>query len=295
MKPSALYRAELWRAGLLAARWLPARSADSLAGAAAGLYRRCNRTRRETVKKNLLPIFQFDEVLAEEHTRALFRNFGFKLADLWRYEAGGKIQMASPEASDWERLEAARARGRGLLLLTVHIGNWEFGAPFLRERGVELQVITQAEPDDSFTEMRKAARARWGIETFVIGNSPFAFVDLIRRLESGAAVALLMDRPAPQTAITVKLFGHRFPASIGAAELARVSGCALLPVCLPRGEGGYSVEMLPEIRYERASLGTREARANLTQEIMRQFEPCIRRYAGQWYHFVPVWEKEEIV
>ena len=54
----------------------------------------------------------------------------------------------------------------------------------VRERGIELQVITQAEPNEAFTELRKAARARWGIETFVIGNSPFAFVELIRRLEA---------------------------------------------------------------------------------------------------------------
>jgi len=95
-----------------------------------------------------------------------------------------------------------------------------------------------------------------------------------------------------QTAVTVKLFGHRFPASLAPAELARATGCALLPVCIPRIGNSYSVEVFPEIGYERTALGTREARANLTQEMMKQFEPVIRRHLNQWFHFVPVWSKE---
>jgi lauroyl/myristoyl acyltransferase len=140
--------------------------------------------------------------------------------------------------------------------------------------------------------MREKSRARWGIDTIVIGENPFAFVEVIRRLETGAVVALLLDRPPAPTAVTVKLFGHRFAASISAAELARATGCALLPVCLPRRAGGYSVELLPEIIYDRAALGTREGRANLTQEIMKQFEPCIRQHLDQWFHFVPLWQQE---
>jgi len=178
-------------------------------------------------------------------------------------------------------------------LLTPHLGNWEFGAPFLRARGVTLQVITQAEPQDSLTDLRQASRSRWGIETLVIGENPFAFVEVIRRLEAGATIALLVDRPPAPSAVTVKLFGHRFGASIAPAELARATGCVLLPVCIPRDAAGYSVEVFPEISYDRLTLGTREARANLTQEIMKQFEPVIRRHLTQWFHFVPVWKAED--
>lgn len=244
--------------------------------------------------ENLLPPLEFDRGLAEATCRLLYRQFGLKLADLWRYEAGCKLDPLSISEGQWEQFERARSRGKGLLLLTPHLGNWEFGAPFLRERGVTLQVITQAEPQSSLTELRQASRARWGIETLVIGENPFAFVEVIRRLESGATVALLVDRPPVASAVTVKLFGHRFAASIAPAELARATGCALLPVSIPRGENGYSVELLPEIVYDRRALGTREARANLTQEIMKQFEPVIRWHLNQWFHFVPLWKGESL-
>src|SRR6266540_2892111 len=102
--------------------------------------------------------------------------------------------------------------------------------------------------------MRQAARARWGIETLVIGRDPFAFVEIIRRLESGATIALLVDRPPKTSAVDVQLFGRPFSASIAVAELARATGCELLPVYLIRGKQGYAAHILPRIPYERAVL-----------------------------------------
>ena len=60
-------------------------------------------------------------------------------------------------------------------------------------------MITLAEPGAGFTKLRQESRARWNIETLVIGNDPFAFVEVIRRLEQGAIVALLIDRPPKYT------------------------------------------------------------------------------------------------
>ena len=116
-----------------------------------------------------------------------------------------------------------------------------------------------------------------------------AFLEVIRRLEQGATVALLIDRPAQATATTVHLFGRPFSASIAAAELARASGCALLPVYLPRNGNHYDAHILPPIVYDRASLREREQRRKLTQSIIQVFEPLIRQYLDQWFHFVPIW------
>jgi lauroyl/myristoyl acyltransferase len=294
MKPSGFYRSELWRAALVAARFLPGPILNPLAVSLASAYGGLCRTRRGIVARNLLPPLQMDGGAAERASSELFRQFGLKLADLWRYEAGLEPPEPSITTESWRAFQTLLEEKRGILLLTPHIGNWELGAPFLRRRNVNLQVITQAEPNLSLTRLRAKSRARWGIETLVIGENPFGFVEVIRRLEEGAVVALLMDRPPPASSVTVKLFGHRFPASIAAAELARASGCALLPVALPREKSGYSIKLYPEIPYERTALGNREARANLTQEIMRQFEPIIREYLTQWFHFVPLWQPTKI-
>ena len=288
-QPSFLYRVEFWRLGLAATRIFPPRTCLHLGNLLASLYWTLARERREVVIENVLTVLAGDRLAAEKLSRELFRNFAAKVVDLWRYESGQSIDSLFGELSGWEHFLEARETGRGVLLLTPHLGNWEFGAPLLAQRGVALLVITLAEPQGQLTEMRRAARARWGIETLVIGRDPFAFVEIIRRLEAGAVVALLMDRPPEAGAALVELFGRKFRASIAAAELARASGCALLPVYLPRTERGYAARILPEIRYDRPALRSRESRHKLTQEIMRAFEPAIRQHPDQWYHFVSIW------
>jgi len=288
-QPSGLYRAGVWKLGLAAVRILPSGICVAVVKSLAGIYWRLAGARREVIVGNLMPAVSGDLEKATRVGRRLIENFAVKLVDLWRYEAGMDIDNLLGDASGWEHFENAQAQKRGILLLTPHLGNWEFGGPWLTRRGVTLQVITLAEPGRGFTQLRQKSRERWKIQTLVIRDDPFAFVEVIRRLDEGATVALLLDRPPPATALTVELFGQPFQASIAAAELARASGCVLLPVFLPRTKSGYSAHILAEVAYDRAALRDRSARQRLTQEIMKRFEPVILEYLDQWYHFVPVW------
>jgi KDO2-lipid IV(A) lauroyltransferase len=261
----------------------------ALGRACAAAYPVLAPSRREVVVRNLLPALGGDLDAARLAGHALFRHFALKVVDLWRCEAGLPIDEMMGATSGWEHFLEVRERGQGVLFLIPHIGNWELGGPWLARRGVPLHVITLAEPGAKFTAMRQAARARWNIETLVIGEDPFAFVEVIRKLESGAAVALLLDRPLPATAVRVNLFGRPFDASVAAAELARASGCALLPAYVPRRGKAYEAHILPPVRYDRPALRDRRERQRLTQEIVNLFEPVIRQHLDQWYHFVPIW------
>ena len=292
--PSSLYRSGLWRLGLQLVRVLPSGLSLALSGFLVGIYSQLARHRRQIVIGNLMPPLAYDRSASKHKARELFRQFGLKLVDLWRYEAGLPIGDLLGESSGWEHFVAAQSHRRGVLLLTPHLGNWEFGGPWLTRRGVELQVLTLSEPGRRFTAMRQAARARWNIQTLVVGEDPFAFVEVIRRLERGATVALLIDRPASSAAAQVELFGRPFAASTAPAELARASGCALLPVYLPRGKRTYGAHILPAIDYDRPSLRARPARLELSQQILRAFEPVIRRHLDQWFHFVPVWPQSTL-
>jgi len=288
--PSSLYRAEFWRMGLGFVRFVPRSVCLFFSRIAANLYWFLVPSRREILIRNLLPALNHDRAAATKKAKELIRGFAVKVVDLWRYEAGLQIENTFGHATGWERFENALAQKRGVLLLTPHLGNWEFGGPWLTQKGITLQVITMAEPGKNFTQLRQASRARWNIETLVIGTDPFAFVDIIRRLEAGAVIALLIDRPLAATSTTVNLFGEPFAASTAAAELARASGCTLLPVFLPRSGNTYEAHVLPEIPYDRATLRDSAARQKLTQEIVTVFEPVIQKHIEQWYQFIPIWQ-----
>src|SRR5437867_170006 len=144
--PSFLYRARWWKLALAAARILPPWMTTTVGLAVSRVYWALARQRREVLVQNLLPAVNGDRASAERIAVALGGQFVHKLADLWRYESGRPVGALFGELTGWEHFKAAQASGRGVLLVTPHLGNWEFGGPLLTQRGYKLQVITLAEP-----------------------------------------------------------------------------------------------------------------------------------------------------
>jgi len=291
-KKPAFYCGGLWQVGSKLVRALPVGLVKAIAKFLAGLYWLFQRRCCETVVQNFLPVFKGDRAAAEKAARATYLKFAAKMIDLWRVEGGEQTHNRITNNSELEIIHAARRRGNGTLFITLHLGNWEHGGLLLNQLGIRLAILTQAEPDDDLTEMRKAARARYGVDTLIIGDDGFAFVEVIKQLQAGADMAVSLDRPPDRGGVPVEFFGHPFEASLAAAELARASGCALVGVTIVRRPGGYAVKVLPEFVYDRRALGNREARRELTQQILRAFEPEIRENIDQWYQFTPIWPKQ---
>jgi KDO2-lipid IV(A) lauroyltransferase len=258
----------------------------------AGFYWRFQRQRCEVVVQNFLPVLAGDRAAAEKAAHRLHRKFAAKLVDLWRVESGVPVQNWLTNLDELKIIHTARQRGHGTIFITLHLGNWEHGGLLLTQLGIPLTVLTQAEPDDGLTDLRITARKRYGVGTLVIGQDDFAFVEVIKRLQAGADLAISLDRPPERGGVPVEFFGHPFEASLAAAELARASGCALVGVTIVRRPNGYAVKVLPEFTYDRKALGNREARRELTQQILRAFEPEIRKDMDQWYQFTPIWPKK---
>jgi KDO2-lipid IV(A) lauroyltransferase len=265
---------------------------NGLGVAVAGAYFQLRRQRREVVVQNFLPVCAGDRLAAEKAARRLHRNFALKMADLWRVEGGAPVRDWLTNPAELEILRAARQRGRGVLFITLHLGNWEHGGLLLAQLGIPLTILTQAEPDDGLTALRIASRGRLGVGTLVIGQDSFAFIEVLKQLQAGAALALSLDRPPARGGVRVEFFGRPFDAPVAAADLARASGCALIGVTIVRRPAGYAVRVLPEFTYDRQALGNREARRQFTGNILRAFEPAIRQDMDQWYQFVPIWPQD---
>lgn len=291
--PPAFYRADLWRAGSRVVRGLPAWLVDRVCVGLGAVCFHLDRRGRKVVAANLLPVLSGDRSAAQRAAGRLYRRFAVKLADLLRLENGETACQWITNPKEREVIETATARGRGVLFLTPHLGNWEHGGLLLADFGLRLTVLTLGEPEDELTAARAASRARLGMETLVIGHDSFALVEVVKRLNAGAAMAIAIDRPAGAQGVRVEWFGQPFQASAVAVELARASGCALVGVTFVRRHNSLVVSVLPEFTYDRRALGGREARRHFTQQILRAFEPAIRDHPDQWYHFVPLWAGSE--
>jgi KDO2-lipid IV(A) lauroyltransferase len=245
------------------------------------------------VVNNLRPLVAGDEAAVRRMARRNFAEFARKLVDLWRYEAGGLSADAVRDGAGWEHFAGAVASGSGVLL--VHTAPRQLGVRCAVARPPRRASIG-ADRAGTRCASRKPASPparRQGVDTLVVGNDPFAFLEVIKRLQAGGVVALLVDRPPAPTRVTVERCGRPFAASIAAAELARASGCVVLPVFIVRDGQGYRADALPPLAYDRAALGDRAARVAFTARLMEVFEPVIRQHADQWFHFVPVWPEDD--
>ena len=290
--PSALYGGRLWRWASAVARGVQAPVLVAVARLAARLHGLLRPDRLRVVQENLRPLVEDDAAAGRAAVRC-YGEFAEKLVHLWRQESGARPPATMETSGDWTVFESARREGRGVLLVTPHLGNWELGGPLLAGFGVRPLVLSAPEPDPRLTEARAAARSRFGVDTLVVGEDPFAFVAVIRRLQEGGVVALLVDRPVGGSGVEVEFFGRPFVASVAAAELARATGCRVLPVYVVREGVGHRAHALPPVEYDRAGLGNREARREFAGRILRVFEPALRQFPEQWFQFVPVWRRSD--
>ena len=141
--PSQFYGVFVWRLGLLAGRFIPPFILRLFARLLAAIYWRLAVRRREIVIQNLLPVLNGDRPAATKVARELITEFMFKITDLWRYESRATFDRWQGDWTGWEHFTAAHARGKGVLLVTPHLGNWEFGGAFLVEHGYQLLVLTR--------------------------------------------------------------------------------------------------------------------------------------------------------
>jgi KDO2-lipid IV(A) lauroyltransferase len=182
-------------------------------------------------------------------------------------------------------LDEALAAGRGAILATAHIGNWELPALLLGSQGYRLSVVAGEQMNSILTGSLKRAKEARGIE--VIGpDQPYR--RLYRILRDGGIVALLLDGDIFEGGIPIELFGRQVNLPRGAARLAMSTGAPVLGAFCRRISDDRS-----RITMETLLGPTEAGRIGETASQDRIF-PAIERYirenADQWCIFRSFWE-----
>jgi KDO2-lipid IV(A) lauroyltransferase len=231
-----------------------------------------------------------------ERQRRVFRTlhaFAWCLTE--RYE---RLAIEVPFHTTVERAELWRETtgdGRGAILVTAHVGNWEVGSmiPADEERR-RVHLVREEELDPKAQEfIRNLIRARIGdlYETHFAVNDPRLGILLAEALGRGEIVALQADRPrAGGRAVVVELFGRPFELPIGPMALARAAGVPLLPVFVLRvARRRYRICLRPPI----VVAHTDDRRGDLRQaarKLARSIEWAIGEEPYQWFCFRSVWD-----
>jgi lauroyl/myristoyl acyltransferase len=214
--------------------------------------------------------------------------------DLLRYSGRKDVDpraLLASRSGD-ESLVAASKEGRGAILLTAHVGNFELGGLFLAQLGLKVAAVYVPDPSPVVERHREDARRMLGVRGLPIDTSPFAFLPVRKALEENVCVAIQGDRDVSGTGRRMPFFGKSASFPIGPFRLAQASGAPIFPVfVLQEDDGRYRTIVEEPIRVTSARGEEGDAAVVAALALfVASMERTIRAYPSQWYLFTRFWE-----
>ena len=230
----------------------------------------------------------------EEAGRAMLANHSRLWIDFMRYAGRGEIDPGTliSYQEGTHRLHEAHDAGRGGILLTAHVGNFELGGFLLRKFGFRVAAVYRPDPSPVVERHRIEAREAVGVEGIPVTTSALSFISVRRALEGNALVAMQGDRDVSGTGRRLPFFGETASFPVGPFRLAAASGAPLLPVfVLVDKDGRYRTIVKPPIPVAEAGRGARDETVTASMRVfVGLLEETIRAHPDQWYQFTPFWE-----
>jgi KDO2-lipid IV(A) lauroyltransferase len=251
---------------------------------------------REAIQGNLSRVLGLppESAAVEAAGLAMLANHSRLWIDFLRYAGRGDVDpdLLISRHEGTRFLHEAHEAGKGAILLTAHVGNFELGGFLLRKFGFRVAAVYQPDPSPVVERHRNEARASLGVEGIPVTTSALSFISVLRALEENVLVAMQGDRDVSGTGRRLPFFGESVSFPVGPFRLAAASGAPLLPVfVLVDADGRYQTIVKPPIPVEGCG---RDAREDAIDGAMRAFvaltEETIRSNPAQWYQFTPFWE-----
>ena len=279
----AIVRAGLALGGLFPWSWI------SASGALLGDFTfHVLRLRRRVVLENIHIALgpDLDPSKARLIARRCYRVFGrthleyFGLPALHRRSVLETIQV-----DGLEHLEAAKARGKGIILLMSHFGNWEMLGLMGNHLGLEVNLLVGDLSNPGVDEAMNRLRERLGLKILRRG---MALRETLKLLRSGGTVLFPGDQEARWHGVTVPMFGRATLTHPGAAHFAVKSGAAILMGFPIREGASFRMRFLPPILPEEGS--GKEQILDLTARHVAALESVVRDHPEQWFWMHKRWK-----
>jgi len=225
----------MFRLTILLMRPVPLRPAYRFGGNVAVLCYRLGFVRqRHALNANLARVLQRnDSAYVDAVARASFRNFGKYVVDFIHYPSMSRDEVRSRLRFDqWDLLNEMRDSGRGIVIATLHYGNWDLGAAALAAFDYPIHAIAERFDYEPMNALVQGSREKLGMRIVPhdrVGASVF------KLLRAGKFLATLIDVADEHTAIHVEFFGVPARVSSAPARLALRTGAWLMPAVVLRG------------------------------------------------------------
>ena len=236
---------------------------------------------RNVAEKNLQ--MAYGDALTEQERRAMIKRVfqQFSRATLVEFLKGADFSLEDMrhwvKGDSYEPMERLLARGKGAIVVSAHLGNWEWLSKRAAMEGYDVKVVARQSEDDQFNALTDRVRGTNGYTVHPRGDSPRA---LLKQLRANKIIAIVPDQKSDD--VFVPFFGRLAGTVAGPAVLARKTGAAILPMFCPRmPDGTYRMVFYPAIFADEAADAEADVR-RIMAEVTRDIEDIVRQYPDQW-------------
>jgi len=226
--------------------------------------------------------------------KGTFENLGRMLADSSKFsgytrddlERLVRFDFTPEQEAEHERLRAA---GRGAILLSPHLGNWEMLVFAYSAAYEPISYLARPLDNPLIEEMTLKNRTRFGNRPINKSNSVSEAVKVLRR---GGILGVLADVNAhPKEGVFVPFFGVQACTSAGPALLAMRTNAVIVPIACVWDESVGHYRVIEGRVIEPASTGDREADIlSTTEAFTGEVEKLVREYPEQWLWIHKRWK-----
>ena len=220
-----------------------------------------------------------DEIV--QIARGAYRSVGIAFFELLWYPRMSRDQVNTSMRFDHpDVLKNAYKKGKGLLILTAHFGNWELlGGCIVVQLGFRVHGIAKTQSNRLVNRSIDARRLRFGNIVIPMETS---LREVMRALRDGEAVGIVADQAAPKENVPIEFFGTMVPTHQGPSVFSLKMGSPLVAVFPVRAPDGSYDTYVKEVPSADLNGYTEENVAELTRRHVKITEDFIRRFPDQW-------------
>jgi lauroyl/myristoyl acyltransferase len=277
-------------------RLTPERLRNWLADRGGDFFHHFSPTYRQNVTANVAQVMGLPEDSPEVRaaTKRVFRASGRNFSDLLLSPHMTSRQIAIDAelvSGDWSILDNALAGGKGAVIVTAHVGSFDFLGKTLQNRGYKLNSLTSRTTArflfDGVTYLRRKRGPA------IIEASPSGVRKVIQGIRKGECAVLACDRDFFQNGMPVTFFGRETTLPPGAIRFARDTGAPIVPLFAVRLGNHRGITIEPSFYVEKTK-NLDEDLANGMAKLVPVLEKAIRALPDQWVMFQRVWPLEPV-
>jgi len=212
--------------------------------------------------------------------RNLFINFGKNIAEIVRFEKFYHSQIRPlVDVEGLEHFDKVYRRGKGVIGITGHIGNFELLAAWFAGEGYKAAAIGRKMYDERLNRLLVNNRKAMGVVNLDTQDSPRKFLKI---LKEGYVLGVLIDTDSMRVRSEfIPAFGRLSNTPVGQSILGLKTGAGFVPVACVRNGKRYKIIIKPEITIERTDDFDKDV-YNITKKCTEVLEEIINEYKDQW-------------